>query len=93
MHYEVIYSPGDPNKEGWAQKDQDINARHQNWHRLSRIVLTDLFHETGGYDNLKRGQGAILERKNQVARNAQRPLTRAELPANRGHTNGSPLGG
>ena len=91
MTYEVIYSPGDPQKDGWAQKDQDINARHQHWHRLSRIVLTDLFHETGVYDNLKRGQRAKLERKNQLALNPQLPLTRGERSANRGHASGIPL--
>ncbi len=91
MHYEVMYSPGDPNKKGWMQKDQDINTRHQNWYRLSRIVFTDLFYETGVYYNLKRGQRAKLDRKNQLAINPQLPLTRGERSANRGHTSGFPL--
>lgn len=93
MSYPEIYFPlSDPNREGWLQADRDMTALQGNWHRLSRIVFTDLVHETGLYDELKRGQRAKLERNNEHALNPELPLTRSEArAANRGHVSGFPL--
>lgn len=74
-----IIWPGDPNEEAWKQKEQDDLDSFRNWTRLSRIVLTDFFHESGLYQELSRGQQSKLNRLNQLAINPELPLTRKEV--------------
>ena len=87
---QLRFGHGEHNREGWLQKERDMEAGSENWNRLARIVLTDLFHETGLYDELSRGQRKKLDRRNQIAIDPETPRTyRERRAANQAYANGS----
>lgn len=94
MNYELLMNPTNPDHEGWKQKQQDIMVSDANWRRLATLVMADLYHEAGFYDDLSKGLQAELNRYEQLALDPSLPLTRGEIREREsGHESGFPIWG